>query len=420
MKALIFLVLCFFQSLAQAQWRVEVAGVGAKQIPIVIANFPGETQTSQNLSEIVRANLTRTGLFRLMDAGTTALDETTPLNVNGWRSRSVDAVLAGSVTRLADGRFDVRTRLSDVVKDETLTALTYTPSREQLRLTAHRISDDIYQKLTGEKGIFSTRIAYVLKRGTRYSLQVADADGVNAQEAFGSNEPIISPAWSPDGTRLAYVSFESRKPVIYVHEISTGTRRVVANFRGSNSAPSWSPDGKTLAVALSLSGIQQIYLVNADASGTPRRLTHSNAIDTEPVFSPDGQFLYFVSDRGGGPQIYRMPAAGGPAQRISFHGDYNVSVRVSPEGKQLAYITRRDGRYRTVVFDLASGEETLVTQTSHDESPSFAPNGRYLLYTTAEDGRDTLAIVSTDGRVRTRLSVATGDVREPTWGPFFK
>jgi TolB protein len=415
-----YLFLILFTSLAQAQLRFEVTGVGANQIPIAVVGFNGDDQAPQPVADIIRANLQRTGLFRLVDVTGQSLDENVSLNASEWRARGADALVVGSVTRLADGRFDVRFRLFDVVKGVAMSGLAYTPTREQIRLTAHRISDDIYQRLTGDRGIFTTRIAYVLKRGTRFSLQVADADGMNAQEAFGSNEPIMSPAWSPDGMRLAYVSFEERKPVVYLHDIASGKRRVLANYRGSNSAPAWSPDGRNLALALTISGLQQIYLLNADGTGTPRRLTTSQGIDTEPAFSPEGQNLYFVSDRGGGPQIYRMSVSGGAAQRVTFVGDYNVSPKISGDGKQMAYIARRGSRFMTAVMDLATGQETLVTTTMQDESPSFAPNSRYLLYATVDAGRDILGMVSADGRVRTRLTLAAGDVREPAWGPFFK
>ena len=419
-KFCIFFLFCLLPWTVQSQLRFEVTGVGANQIPIAVVSFNGDAQAPQPVADIIRANLLRTGLFRLVDTTGQTLDENSNLNASDWRARGADALVVGSVVRLADGRFDVRFRLFDTVKGVALTGLAYTPARDQIRLTAHRISDEIYQRLTGDQGFFTTRIAYVLKRGTRFSLQVADADGMNAQEAFGSNEPVISPAWSPDGTQLAYVSFEDRKPVVYIHDIASGKRRVIANFRGSNSAPAWSPEGRTLAVALTLSGLQQIYLINADGTGAPRRLTNSQGIDTEPAFSPDGQTVYFVSDRGGGPQIYRMPITGGAAQRVTFVGDYNVSPKLSPDGKQMAYIARRSGRFVTAVMDLTTGQEALVSGTSQDESPSFAPNGRYLLYATVDAGRDTLAMASADGRVRTRLTLAAGDVREPAWGPFFK
>jgi TolB protein len=251
----------------------------------------------------------------------------------------------------------------------------------------------------------------------RYELQIADSDGFNPQNALVSREPIISPAWSPDGSKLAYVSFEQRKPVVYVHTVATGQRITVANFKGSNSAPAWSPDGRMLAVTLTRDGNSQIYLVNADGSNV-RRFTRSSGIDTEAEFSSDGQ-VYFTSDRGGGPQVYRMPVGGGDAQRVTFKGDYNISPRPSPDGKSLAYVSRRGGRFQIYTLDLASGQELLLTDTAKDESPSYAPNGKMILYATEIGGRGVLAMVSSDGRVKQRITTAQGgDVREPTWGPF--
>jgi TolB protein len=287
-----------------------------------------------------------------------------------------------------------------------------------LRLAAHRIADQIFEKLTGDKGMFSTRIAYVLKRGSQFTLQIADADGFGPQAALTSNESIISPSWSPDGNHLAYVSFEQRKPIVFVHSISTGQRKQVAAFKGSNSAPAWSPDGGKLAVTLTTSGQSQLYLINADGTGQPKRLATSSGIDTEPFFSPDGRSIYFTSDRGGGPQIYRMPATGGDAERVTFKGDYNVTPRVSPDGKLLSYIARRNGRFQVAVQDLSAGTETILNDTAADESPSFAPNNRYLLYATVVDSREVLGMVSTDGRIHNTLTVPSGDVREPTWGPY--
>lgn len=403
-----------------AQLRVEITGVGSNQFPIAIANFQRDGQVPQEVDAIIRANLQRSGLFRLVDAGSAAIPENAAVAHGEWKARGADALVVGSIARLADGRFDVRFRLYDTVKQIQLDGLSYVSSANDLRLNAHRISDRIYEKLTGDRGVFATRIAYVVQLGrNQYELQVADADGGNAQPALRSREPIISPAWSFDGARLAYVSFESGKPVVYVHTLATGERRAVANFRGSNSAPAWSPDGKTLAVVLTRDGISQIYSIGVDG-GNPRRLTNSGAIDTEPVFSPDGRYIYFTSDRGGGPQIYRMSPTGADVQRVTFNGDYNVSPRVSPDGRQIAYVGRRDGRFQVHVMELATGQELAVTDTVMDESPSFAPNGRLLLYATEVNGRGILASASTDGRVRTRLSGPTGDVREPTWGPFTK
>ncbi|MFN3565262.1 MAG: Tol-Pal system beta propeller repeat protein TolB [Burkholderiaceae bacterium] len=403
-----------------AQLRVEITGVGSNQFPIAVASFQRDGQVPQEVDAIIRANLQRSGLFRLVDAGSAAIPENAAVAHGEWKARGADALVVGSIARLADGRFDIRFRLYDTVKQVQLDGLSYVSTANDLRLNAHRISDRIYEKLTGDRGVFATRIAYVVQIGrNQYELQVADADGGNAQPALRSREPIISPAWSFDGARLAYVSFESGKPVVYVHTLATGERRAVANFRGSNSAPAWAPDGKTLAVVLTRDGISQIYSIGVDGSNL-RRLTNSGAIDTEPTFSPDGRYIYFTSDRGGGPQIYRMSPSGADVQRVTFNGDYNVSPRVSPDGRQIAYVGRRDGRFQVHVMDLATGQELAVTDTVMDESPSFAPNGRLLLYATEVNGRGILASASTDGRVRTRLSGPTGDVREPTWGPFTK
>lgn len=407
-------------SLAAAQLRVEITGVGSNQFPISIATFKREGEIPQPIDEIIRANLQRSGLFRLVDAGSTPLAETAAVSFADFKGRGADALVVGSASRLADGRFDLRFRLYDTVKQTQLDALSYVSTAAELRLNAHRISDRIFEKLTGERGVFATRIAYVVQLGkASFELHVADADGANAQPALRSREPIMSPAWSADGTRLAYVSFETGKPVVYVHTIATGERRVLANFRGSNSAPAWAPDGKSLAVVLTRDGLSQIYSINADGSNV-QRLTRSAGIDTEPVFSPDGRFIYFTSDRGGGPQIYRMNVDGSNVARVTFSGDYNVSPKVSPDGRLLAYVGRRGGRFQVHTLDLATNQELALTDTQLDESPSFAPNGRMLLYATEIGRRGILASVSVDARVRVRLSGPSGDVREPTWGPFIK
>jgi TolB protein len=323
----------------------------------------------------------------------------------------------GSVTRLADGRHDVRYRLWDVVRAQDLGGQSFVVPANDLRLAAHRIADAIYEKLTGEKGVFSTRIAYVTKAGNRYNLWVADADGENAQSALASPEPIISPAWSATGTQLAYVSFESRKPVVYVHEIASGQRRLIANFRGSNSAPAWAPDGRTLAVTLTREGGSQLFTIPA-TGGEARRLTQSSSIDTEPIYSADGRSIYFVSDRGGSPQVYRMPASGGDPQRVTFTGTYNISPALSPDGRWLAYISRINGAFKLQVMELATGNAQSVTDTTADESPSFAPNGRQIMYATRQGGAEALMTTTLDGKIKARLPGRGGDIREPDWGPF--
>ncbi len=404
---------------AHAQLSIEITGAGANRIPIAIVPFAGEAALPPGVTSIVRADLERSGLFRGIEVPTLIPHPTEASTVDyaEWRARLADALVLGSVAARPDGRFEVRFRLYDVVKQTSLGGVAYTLAKDQVRATAHRISDYVYEKLTGQRGVFSTRIAYVVKRGNRYELQIADADGADEEAALASFEPIISPAWSPDGKRLAYVSFENKKPVVYVHSLIDGKRRVVANFKGSNSAPAWSPDGSKLAVSLSKDGGSQLFLINPDGSGV-QRLTNSGAIDTEPRFSPDGQWIYFTSDRGGSPQIYRMPAAGGPAQRITFNGNYNVSPHISPDGKSLAYIARSDGKFQVTLLDLDSQQTQVLTDSDRDESPSFAPNGRMILYATIVGGRGILSAVSVDGAVRQRLTVTDGDVREPAWGPF--
>jgi len=404
---------------AMAQFRVEVTGVGLTQLPIAIAPFRGDAQAPQKIAAIVQADLERSGQFRSIDASGTALDESSRPDVAMWRQKSADSLATGSITRMADGRYDVRFRLWDVVRGQDLGGQSFVVTQGDLRLVAHRIADFIYEKLTGERGVFSTRITYVTKTGSRYSLWVADADGENAQSALSSPEPIISPAWSPSGGQIAYVSFESRKPVVYVHDVATGRRRLIANFRGSNSAPAWAPDGRTLAVTLSRDGGSQLYTIDANG-GEPRRLMQSSGIDTEPVFSSDGRTIYFVSDRGGAPQIYRVPVGGGSAERVTFSGNYNISPSISPDGKWLAFISRVGGAFKLHVMDLASGAVNAITDTTADENPSFAPNSRLLVYATQQQGREALMTTTLDGKIKARLAGQAGDIREPDWGSFQK
>lgn len=406
---------------AAAQLTIEITGAGEKRLPIAIVPLAGEGVLPSSISSIVRADLERSGLFRGIETPTLQPHPTEASRVDyaEWRARLADALMLGSVATRPDGKFEVRFRLFDVVKQAAIGGVAYTLTREQVRATAHRIADYIYEKLTGEKGVFATKIAYVVKRGTVYELQIADADGANGFFVLRSNEPILSPVWSPDGSQLAYVSFEQKKPIVYVHSLRDGRRRVAANFKGSNSAPAWSPDGNTLAVSLSREGGSQLFLVNPDGSNV-RRLTRTSAIDTEPRFSPDGQFLYFTSDRGGSPQVYRMPVSGGAAQRVTFEGSYNVSPRLSPDGRRLAFIHRNDGRFQAALLDLETRQMQILTDSARDESPSFAPNGRMILLATVIGERGVLSAVSADGRVKQRLSVTAGDVREPAWGPFIQ
>lgn len=414
-----FLVL--LQSTAWAQFRVEVSGVGLTQVPVAVAAFRGEDAAAQKISAIVQADLERSGQFRGVDTAGASLDETSAPEFSNWRKKNADALLAGSIARLADGSFDVRFHLWDVVRGQDLGAQKKVVLAGDLRLAAHEIADYVYEKLTGDKGVFSTRIAYVTKRGQSFNLWVADADGEGAQSALASVEPIISPAWSPNGRQLAYVSFEARKPTIYVHEVLTGKRRLVANFKGSNSAPAWSPDGKTLALTLSRDGGSQLNLLDLSAPGSePRRIAQSSSIDTEPVFTADGKTIYFVSDRGGSPQIYKVAVSGGNPERVTFSGTYNISPALSPDGRWLAYISRVSGAFKLHVMDLSAGTVMPITDSVADERPSFSPNSRMLIYATQQQGKEALMTTTLDGKIKARLAGQTGDIREPNWGPYQK
>ena len=406
---------------AYAQLTIEIIGGGANQVPIAITPFKGEETLPQKVTAVVAADLVRSGLFRMVDSGGLTAIPAEPAEVQYpvWTARGADALAIGSVSPLPNGYWDVRFRLLDVAKQAQLTGFAYQVTTQQLRSTAHKIADAIYEKLTGDVGVFGTRITYVVKQGTRFELQVADADGYGAQTVLASNEPVISPKWSPDGTRLAYVSFERKKPIVYIQSLLTGSRTVVANFRGSNSAPAWSPDGGRLAVVLTKDGNSQIYLINADGSNLTR-LTHAGTIDTEPSFSSDGQWVIFTSDRGGSPQIYRVPVGGGAPERLTFEGGYNVSPRYAPDGKSFVFIQRNAGYFNVAVQDFVSKQTQVLTENGIDESPSFAPNGRIILYATEIRGRGILAAVSSDGRVRQRFSAEIGDAREPAWGPILR
>jgi TolB protein len=357
--SLLFLLWTLFAtSNALAQFRVEVTGVGLTQLPVLVAPFKGEAQSGQKMSQIVQADLARSGQFKPLPAESLALDEMSRPDWSALRPLSAEALVAGSVTRLANGRYDVRARLWDAVKGQEKSDFKDNVAATDLRLSAHRVSDWVYQQLTGTPGVFTSRITYVTKSSGRYNLWIADSDGEGARSALSSPEPIISPSWSPTGNQLAYVSFESRKPVVYVHELASG----------------------------------------------------------QPAFSPDGNTLYFVSDRGGNPQIYKMPAQGGPADRVTFSGNYNISPAISPDGRWLAYASRLSGGFRLHLMELATGQVTALTDTNADERPSFAANSRLLVYATQQGG-EALMTTTLDGRIKARLAGQGGDIREPHWGP---
>jgi TolB protein len=402
---------------ARAQLTIEIVGGSGSAIPIAIVPFESESNWPLGITGIVGADLARSGLFRLVDGSVTPRPfRGEDVRTGDWRARGADAVVVGTMRPQADGRVEVRFALVDVVKQMQLASMTYTVTPVQFRATAHKIADVIYEKLTGDAGVFSTRIAYITKQGPRFELLVADADGNNPQAVVTSNEPLLSPAWSPDGSRIAYVSLENKKPIVYVQSLSTGRRQVLANFRGSNSAPAWSPDGRKLIVTLTKDGGSQLFLINADGTGV-QRLLSSPGIDTEASFAPDGQSVLFTSDRGGTPQIYRLNLASNAVERLTFDGGYNVSPRATPDGKGFVFVRRDGGRFMLGIQDFATRQVQLLTQGPLDESPSVAPNSRLIIYAAQQGGRGILAAISSDGRVKQRLVSPATDVREPAWGP---
>lgn len=407
--------------------RIDITGVGDRQIPVVIAPLltadPQNRALADTVLEVVQADLRRTGSFSLLPMGpqNPPLSENTAVNptlFGQWRAQGANALVVGSATRTPDGQLEIRFRVLDTLKSEDLGGLVLTSQASHLdaRRSAHRMADYILEKLAGEPGFFSSRLAYVRKEGRNHILVIADSDGENAQPALRSTQPIISLTWSPNGDRLAYVSFETGKPVVYVHKLATGKRLVVANYKGSNSAPAWSPDGRQLAMVLTRDGISQIYIVNADGSGL-RRLLRSSAINTEPSFSADGQHVYFTSDQTGSPQIYRARVDGsGRLERLTFTGGFNARPVISPDGKTMAFVARRDKKFVIAVMNLETQEERIVSSGPKDDSPSFAPNSRWVIFSSRVNDRDLLSAASIDGRVRSRISLDAAGIRNPAWG----
>lgn len=384
-------------------------------LPIGISSF-GNSETARDISGIIKHDLSLSGQFKLIEAaGGDA-------NIDIWKQAGADSVLTGHISQTGSGSYEISIQLLDAAaRGRLLLSQSFTGNGQNLRALAHHISDLVYEKLTGERGVFSTRIAYILvqRKGAqaRYSLEVADADGFNPGSLVVSTAPIMSPSWSPDGRQIAYVSFENKKAQTYTVSVVNGKRRLLTSFTGINGAPAWSPDGRQLAVVLSKGGNPKIYNIDL-ASGSMKQITFGDAIDTEPRFSPDGKSLLFTSGRGGSPQIYKLTLSDGSVNRLTFDGNYNARASYTYDQKHIVMLHREEGNFNIGVQDVENGRVSQLTFSSFDESPSVSPNGRLVLYATRVNNQGVLGMVSLDGRVRVRLPTREGDVQEPAWSPY--
>ena len=408
---------------ARAALTIEITQGVEGAVPIAVVPFgPVGANLPVDVAEVITADLRRSGRFAPVDRDDLIARpyEASQVNFRDWRLLKADNLVIGKVSRFGAG-YVAQFQLFDVFRGVQLAGYSIRSNADSLRSTAHQIADMIYETLTGEPGAFATRIAYITVTdsgaGKRlYSLEVADSDGFDPRPVVQSAQPLMSPAWSPDASRLAYVSFESKRPRIYEQDLRTGARELLASFPGINGAPAWSPDGTQLALVLSKDGNPEIYLMDM-ANKRLRRLTDSLGIDTEPSWSPDGRYIIFTSDRGGTPQIYRMSSKGGRAERLTFEGNYNARASYSADGKSIVMVHGTGNRFQIAVLNLQNGAMQVLTDGKLDESPSFAPNGRMIIYATEERMRGVLAAVSVDGRVKQRLSAREGDAREPAWAP---
>lgn len=431
MKKLLRAFFCFaamisYGQFAQAALDLELTQGVDGAVPMAVIPFSGNSQFNQELTQVIATDLRNSGHFHILDAKKI---NATPhsqqeINNNYWRGFDLDSLVVGSVEPASDGKFTVKFQLVNLYSDKhnaLLLSKHYTTDKNNFRALAHVIADQIFEKLLGKKGVFSTHIAYVLVSGDsiknrKYNLMVADIDGHNQQPLVTSAEPIMSPTWSPNGKRIAYVSFEAHKASIYVQTVLTGERKKIADFKGINGAPAWSPDGNKMAVVLSKTGFPKIYLLDINTEKLTQ-ITKGWAIDTEPSFSPDGQSLIFTSNRGGGPQIYRVSVARGRPQRISFDGNYNATASYTNDGKSVVMLHKDSGRFCIAVLSLETGMLDILTDSGDNQSPSVAPNDEMVAFATKYRGRQVLGMVSRDAKIRLRLPAQEGDVREPSWSP---
>ncbi|GAB4391500.1 MAG: Tol-Pal system beta propeller repeat protein TolB [Gammaproteobacteria bacterium] len=424
-QGLLIALLCLVCTHAYAALTLELTQGVVAALPIAVVPFAGQpADNTNNISDIISQDLQNSGYFRVIPAKNYQQlpHQVGDVHYGYWRNLNIDNVLVGDIVPLSHHRYQVKFALIDIPQQKVLFNRQITVTASEYRRLAHYISDLIYNKLTGIPGIFSTRIAYVVvqrtaNKPTRYILEVADADGYGAKPLLISNEPIMSPAWSPDGKQIAYVSFENNRSQIYVTEVATGKRRKIAAFNGINGAPAWSPDGTRLALVLSKTGHPKIYTLDL-ASGHLQQVTEGWSIDTEPDWSPDGQSLLFTSNRGGKPQVYQVNLLTQQVKRVTFKGNYNASAQFTQDGKSLVLLHRQNNRFSIALLDLGSDRLEELSRSDADESPSISPNGKMILFATRDQGQGILSVISTDGRIKLRLPARQGDVQEPAWSPY--
>lgn len=424
MGALLLLISSFllFSNAASANLTIEITRGSDRALPIAVVPFAGSEGLPEDVAQIIHNNLERSGYFAPLerDAMFERPNKAEDVQFGTWRSLDVRYLVVGDI-ETSEAGYHINAELMDISGQRRMLSESIRSGENNLRGAAHRLSDQIFEAITDIRGAFSTRIAYVTAQGVgdnmQFGLYVADADGRNSQEVLSSDNPILSPSWSPDGRKLAYVSFETEQSAIYVQEVSTGKRVQLTSFDGINSAPAWSPDGRRLAMSLSKDGQPEIYLMNV-ANRSLERLTNSSSIDTEPDWAPDGRSLLFTSDRSGGPQIYRYTLRNGETQRLTYTGNYNARGRFSPDGDDIFLIHRSDRGYQVARQDLDNDRLVVLSESTRDESPSVAPNGTMVIFATQQGGNGVLSAVSADGRSSFRLPAAQGDIREPAWSPF--
>ena len=414
--------LFFSSSILHALEVIEILGGKATQIPIAVMPFKsfGATKNLAKVNSVIKSDLNRSGLFYTLDTRGVSASPNSDKEVNfsQWRSLEAQFLIIGRVDFLQKEKLKVSWSLIDIYKQQTILGGEFVGNKTQIRAIGHKVSDKIYERLTGSKGVFHTKIAFVEKyNNKKFKLNIADYDGYNITSLLDSKMPIISPRWSPDGKNIAYVSFEKQKPIIYIQEIATGKRRLLANFKGNNSAPAWSPDGKRLAIVLTYNTNSQIYLINADGSDV-KRLVRSRSITTEPAWSPDGKEIYYTSNQGGGPQIYKFDLESSEVSRVTFEGKYNLYPNLSYDGKLLLYLTQDEGKFKVALQNLQSKQVLKLTKGPLDEAPVFAPNGHMILFVYKDYGKPTkIGTVSINGLKIDPLPLGSRQVQEPTWGP---